>query len=86
MSCFNFIFTRTSTQHIDVLDYYREVDILGVFRYRNTYPMCLDLLSSQRIDVKPLITHRFAFSQQDVKDAFETSAKGGNAIKVMFNL
>lgn len=64
----------------------REVDILGIFRYRNTYPLCIDLLSSGRIDVKPLITHRFAFNQKDVVDAFETSAKGGSAIKVMFNL
>lgn len=64
----------------------REVDIVGVFRYRNTYPLCLDLLSRGRVDVKPLITHRYGFSEQDVKDAFETSARGGNAIKVMFNL
>lgn len=64
----------------------REVDILGVFRYRNTYPLCLDMLSSGRINVKPLITHRYGFNQKDVVDAFETSAKGGSAIKVMFNL
>lgn len=64
----------------------REVDILGVFRYRNTYQLCVDLISSGRIDVKPLITHRYGFSQEDVVDAFHTSAKGGSAIKVMFNL
>jgi L-iditol 2-dehydrogenase len=64
----------------------REVDVLGVFRYRNTYPLCLDLLSSGRINVMPLITNRFGFNQKDVVDAFETSAKGGSAIKVMFNL
>ncbi|XP_024395168.1 sorbitol dehydrogenase isoform X1 [Physcomitrium patens] len=64
----------------------REVDILGVFRYRNTYPLCLDLISSGRVNVKPLITHRFGFNQKDVVDAFETSAKGGSSIKVMFNL
>ncbi|KAJ7542812.1 hypothetical protein O6H91_09G013200 [Diphasiastrum complanatum] len=64
----------------------REVDIFGVFRYRNTYPLCLDLLRTGRIDVRPLITHRFGFSQKEVEEAFETSARGGNAIKVMFNL
>lgn len=64
----------------------REVDILGVFRYRNTYPVCLDLISSGRVDVKPLITNRYKFTEQDIKDAFEMSANGGNAIKVMFNL
>ncbi|XP_011628378.1 sorbitol dehydrogenase [Amborella trichopoda] len=64
----------------------REVDVVGVFRYRNTWPLCLEFLSSGKIDVKPLITHRFGFSEKEVEDAFETSARGGNAIKVMFNL
>ncbi|KAJ8448673.1 hypothetical protein Cgig2_010560 [Carnegiea gigantea] len=63
-----------------------EVDIVGVFRYKNTWPLCLEFLSSGKIDVKPLITHRFGFSQEEVEEAFETSARGGNAIKVMFNL
>lgn len=64
----------------------REVDVIGIFRYRNTWPLCIDLLGTGKIDVKPLITHRFGFSQEEVKEAFETSARGGNAIKVMFNL
>ncbi|GAQ80199.1 Sorbitol dehydrogenase [Klebsormidium nitens] len=64
----------------------REVDVVGVFRYRNTYPLCIELLESKLVDVKPLITHRFGFSDADVKKAFDTSAKGGEAIKVMFNL
>ncbi|KMS99016.1 hypothetical protein BVRB_3g066230 [Beta vulgaris subsp. vulgaris] len=64
----------------------REVDIVGVFRYKNTWPLCLDFLSSGKVDVKPLITHRFGFSQKEVEEAFETSARGGDAIKVMFNL
>lgn len=64
----------------------REVDIIGIFRYRNTWPLCIEFLSTGKIDVKPLITHRFGFSQEEVEKAFETSAGGGNAIKVMFNL
>lgn len=64
----------------------REVDVLGVFRYRNTYPLCINLLKTGKIDVRPLITHRFGFSQKEVEEAFETSANGGTAIKVMFNL
>lgn len=43
-------------------------------------------MKTGKIDVKPLITHRFNFSQEEVEQAFETSAGGGNAIKVMFNL
>eukprot|EP00897_Mesotaenium_endlicherianum_P003432 jgi/Mesen1/3116/ME000184S02183 len=64
----------------------REVDVIGVFRYSNTYPLCLALLQSKRVDVKPLITHRFGFSQEEVVKAFDVSAQGGDAIKVMFNL
>lgn len=64
----------------------REVDIVGIFRYKNTWPLCLEFLRSGKIDVKPLITHRFGFSQEEVVEAFETSACGGSAIKVMFNL
>ncbi|XP_022984439.1 sorbitol dehydrogenase [Cucurbita maxima] len=64
----------------------REVDVIGVFRYKNTWPLCLEFIRSGKINVKPLITHRFGFSQKEVEDAFETSACGGNAIKVMFNL
>ncbi|GLT70281.1 hypothetical protein SLA2020_423720 [Shorea laevis] len=64
----------------------REVDVIGIFRYKNTWPLCLEFIRSGKIDVKPLITHRFGFSQKEVEEAFETSARGGNAIKVMFNL
>ncbi|XP_019175847.1 PREDICTED: sorbitol dehydrogenase-like [Ipomoea nil] len=52
----------------------------------NTWPQCIEFLMSGKIDVKPLITHRFGFTQKEVEEAFETSARGGNAVKVMFNL
>ncbi|KAL7614249.1 hypothetical protein Lser_V15G09297 [Lactuca serriola] len=64
----------------------REIDVIGIFRYRNTWPLCIELLRTKKIDVMPLITNRYKFTQQDVEKAFETSAQGGNAIKVMFNL
>ncbi|KAE8675588.1 L-idonate 5-dehydrogenase [Hibiscus syriacus] len=64
----------------------REIDVVGIFRYRNTWPLCIEFLSTGKIDVKPLITHRFEFSQKGIEDAFQTSAGGGNAIKVMFNV
>jgi L-iditol 2-dehydrogenase len=64
----------------------REVDIVGVFRYKNTWPLCIEFLRSGKIDVKPLITHKYGFTQKEVEEAFETSARGGTAIKVMFIL
>lgn len=60
--------------------------MIGIFRYRNTWPLCIEFLRTGKIDVKPLITHRFGFSQEEVERAFETSAGGSSAIKVMFNL
>ncbi|CAM6081794.1 unnamed protein product [Calypogeia fissa] len=64
----------------------REVDILGVFRYRNTYPLCIQLLSTRKVDVRPLITHHYGFTQEEVVKAFQTGAKDKSAVKVMFNL
>lgn len=56
----------------------REVDILGSFRYADTYPQALALLSSQsstlRTMVSKLVTHRFGLS--DTKKAFEMLARG----------
>lgn len=55
----------------------REIDILGSFRYADTYPEALSLLSSPskfRTMVGKLVTHRFGLS--DTKKAFEMLAKG----------
>ena len=56
----------------------REVDILGSFRYADTYPQALALLASPssglRTMVSKLVTHRFGLS--DTKKAFEMLAQG----------
>lgn len=70
----------------------REVDLLGSFRYRDTYPTALSLIASGRIDVKPLITNRIdlsgpgAFALPRVTEGFGMAEKGGDVIKVMFSL
>ena len=35
----------------------REVDVKGIFRYCHTYPVCIQLLDSGKVNVDPLITH-----------------------------
>lgn len=58
----------------------REVDIRGVFRYCNTWPMAISMLASGKVNVKPLVTHRFPLEQ--ALQAFETTRQG-IGIKVM---
>ncbi|NWQ83392.1 DHSO dehydrogenase, partial [Columbina picui] len=58
----------------------REVDIRGIFRYCNTWPVAIALLASQRINVKPLVTHRFPLEK--ALEAFETTRRG-EGVKVM---
>ena len=48
----------------------------------SSYPAALELLSSGKVDVKPLITHRYKLTQ--VGEAFERAQSGrGGAIKVL---
>jgi D-xylulose reductase len=63
----------------------REVRIENVFRYAHVYPRTLDLMGSGRIDVKPLITDRFAFA--DSVKAFEFAAHlPPTSVKVQIDL
>ncbi|XP_051776600.1 sorbitol dehydrogenase isoform X2 [Erpetoichthys calabaricus] len=58
----------------------REVDIRGIFRYCNTWPMAISMLASKKVNVKPLVTHRFPLEK--ALEAFETT-KRGLGVKVM---
>lgn len=66
----------------------REVDVLGVFRYRQTYPTCIALMASGKVDARALITHRYdGLHTESVLKAFEQARTGADgAIKVMFEL
>jgi threonine dehydrogenase-like Zn-dependent dehydrogenase len=49
---------------------------------RGQYERSLELVRSGRVDLKPMVTHRF--SLDDVAEAFETAAsKAGGSIKVI---
>ncbi len=74
----------------------REVDLIGVFRYSNTYPYGISILAGENKDsvrslpdLSKLITHRFS-GLESIPDAFQMAGKGidekGNLVlKVVIN-
>ena len=50
----------------------REARVEQIFRYAHVFPRCVGLIASGAIDVKPLITRKFAF--EDSVHAFEVAA------------
>jgi len=60
----------------------REVDIIGVCRFRNCYPMAIYLLETGKVNLKPLVTHKYPLEQS--LDAFKKMIEmDNNAIKVL---
>jgi L-iditol 2-dehydrogenase len=61
-----------------------QIDIMGSFRYANTYPIAISLLTKKQIDLKKIITHRFPFNK--IKEAFELIRTSNEPIiKVIIN-
>lgn len=71
----------------------KEVDLVGVFRYANTYPRVIELLASKNPLLPPveeLITHRYG-SLDSIPPAFDMAGKvkddeGNLVLKVMVNM
>lgn len=47
----------------------KEITIKGTFRYRNIYPVAIDLLASGRLDIKQIISNIYSF--KDTMQAYE---------------
>jgi Threonine dehydrogenase and related Zn-dependent dehydrogenases len=63
----------------------KEVRIETVFRYANIFDRALELIASGKVDLKPLITETFAFS--DAIAAFERAAMGNHSdVKLQIRL
>lgn len=60
----------------------REVDIRGIFRYCNTWPTAINMISSGAVDVSKLITARVPL--KNAVQAFETTRQG-LGVKVMID-
>ncbi|KAF7332001.1 Xylitol dehydrogenase [Mycena kentingensis (nom. inval.)] len=53
----------------------KELNYKGSFRYGpGDYPLAISLVAQGKIDLKPLVTHRFKF--EDAEDAFSTTRRG----------
>jgi L-iditol 2-dehydrogenase len=63
----------------------KEVDIRGIFRYANTYRNAIALVAQKRVNVKAMITRRFALDQVPEALAFAAS-QGKRAIKIMISI
>lgn len=63
---------------LDIID--NELDVLGSFRYKNTYPTALDLLADDVVNVEGIV--EFESALEDIDDAFQR-AMDPNVIKGM---
>lgn len=50
----------------------KEIDLRFQYRYHDTYPRAIGLVSEGVIDVKPLVTHRFQL--EDGEQAFKAAS------------
>jgi threonine dehydrogenase-like Zn-dependent dehydrogenase len=51
----------------------KEIDVRGVNRYCNTYPRAISLLAAGKLDIRPLVSHRFRF--EHVCEAFQFASE-----------
>lgn len=58
-----------------------ELSLSWVNRYNNTWPLAIELVSSGRIDVKPLITHHFPLEQ--TADALTLGKRVSDSVKAI---
>ena len=68
---------------LQVID--KEIDIMGIFRYANVYPYAIQLVSNGRMDIDPLVTHRY--SLDNVIEALDVAhERRDGAVKVMIDI
>ena len=63
----------------------REINFITLFRYSNIFEEAISLISNNRVNINPLITHKFPFSKAVEAINFAETAKD-RAIKVIINL
>ena len=62
----------------------KEINVYGVNRYCNTYPTAISLMASGKLDINPLISHRYPFPE--ICDVVQFAAKNKNlTMKIMIS-
>jgi L-iditol 2-dehydrogenase len=60
-----------------------EIDLKFLYRYHDTWPKAIRLVSAGLIDLKPLVTHRFQL--EDAVEAFQVASdisRGGIKVQI----
>ncbi len=61
----------------------QELTLSLVNRYNHTWPIAIELVSSGRVDVKPLVTHHF--SLDEAEDALTLSSRVADSVKAVIH-
>ena len=61
----------------------QELTLSLVNRYNHTWPIAIELVSSGRVDVKPLVTHHF--SLEEAEDALTLSSRVADSVKAVIH-
>jgi L-iditol 2-dehydrogenase len=74
-------------QNLPLVDYIcKEIDLLTTFRYCNSHPQALRLISANQEQLKGFITHRIPFTLEGIEEGMEISLSDPEAGKVVIEL
>jgi L-idonate 5-dehydrogenase len=61
----------------------KELTICGSFRFHAEFALAVRLINEGRVDLRPVVTHRFPLSQ--AREAFELASDRSKAMKVLLD-
>lgn len=75
------VFNQESTVDWSIIGDRKELDVLGSHLGPYTYPRAIDYIGTRKIDVRGIVTHKFAL--KDFIEAFKVMESGQSSIKVV---